>query len=123
MKISKFVSLAVLVAIVIINIAGCSRNKKFGEEITTIETTKIKDILANSGQYDSQTVKVEGKIIQECPAGGWFYLQEGTSIIYINLHPTGFAIPQSVGKHAVAEGKLRSKEGGLEIVGKGVEIK
>ena len=123
MKIAKFLSLAVLIAIVIIGIAGCSRNKKFGEEIAEIRITRIKDILIAPDKYIDKTVKVEGKIIQECPAGGWFYLQEGTSIIYVNLHPSGFAISQSVGKDAVAQGRLHSKERGLEIVGKGVEIK
>lgn len=115
--------LILLLTIVIGSIVGCGGGEKFGEEITVIEITKIKDILIDPDKYVSKTIRVEGKIIRECPSGCWFYLKDDTGTIYVNILPSGFAIPQKVGAKAVVEGKLESKEGRIEIVGKGVEIR
>lgn len=115
--------LILLLTIVIGSIVGCGGSEKFGEEITVIEITKIKDILIDSDKYVGKTIRVEGKIIRECPSGCWFYLKDDTGTIYVNILPSGFAIPQKVGAKAVVEGKLESKEGRIEIVGKGVEIR
>lgn len=115
--------LILLLTIVIGSIVGCGGSEKFGEEITVIEITKIKDILIDPDKYVGKTIRVEGKIIRECPSGCWFYLKDDTGTIYVNILPSGFAIPQKVGAKAVVEGKLESKEGRIEIVGKGVEIR
>ncbi len=116
-------SLILLLTIVIGSIVGCGGGEKFGEEITEIEVTKIKDILIDPDKYVGKTIRVEGKIIRECPSGCWFYLKDETGTIYVNLLPSGLAIPQKVGAKVVVEGKLESKEGRIEIVGKGVEIR
>lgn len=112
-----------LVALLIGSIVGCGRGEKYGEEILSTEVTKVKDVLTNLDKYVGKTIKVEGRIIRECPTGCWFYLQDETDTIYVNLHPSGFAIPQGVGKEVVVEGELKSKGGRLEIIGKGVVIK
>jgi hypothetical protein len=109
-----FICLAVITA-------GCARIAKHGDEISVQQVTKIESILANSANYEGKTVKVEGKIINECPSGCWIDLKGETGVIHVTL--TTFAIPQEVGKTAVVEGNVLNEVGRLTIVGKGVEIK
>jgi len=101
--------------------AGCARTVNHGETISDQELTKIENILANSTDYEGKTVKVEGKIINECPTGCWFDLKGKTGVIHVTL--PAFAIPQEVGKTVVVEGNVLSESGRLMIVGRGVEIK
>lgn len=119
----RFNSLVLVTLLVVVSIMGCSAAKEFGEEITLTETTNIKDILTSPNRYTGKTAKVEGKIVEECPVGGWFYLRDATGIIYVDLHPSNFAIPQSVGKVVAAQGEVVSRKGRVEIIGKGVELK
>ena len=123
MRFLGLLSLILLLTIVIGSIVGCGRSEKFGEEITVIKVTKIKDILIDPDKYVGKTIRVEGKIIRECPSGCWFYLKDDTGTIYVNLHASGFTIPQRVGAEVVVEGELKSEEERKEIVGKGVEIR
>lgn len=104
-------------------IAGCGEKAGFfGQPITQTATTAIKDILARPAVYASQAVKVEGKIIAECPAGGWFMLKDEKGTVYVDLHPSDFAIPQVVGKKVVVQGNVRKEGAQIWIVGKGVQI-
>lgn len=118
-----FSLLLVSLSIVVISIAGCGGNKKFGQEITVRELTQIKEILSHPNKYFNKNVRIEGKIIQECPAGGWFYLQDQAATIFVNLHPSGFAIPQRVDKNVIVQGQVKIKDQGAEIIGKGVELR
>ena len=74
-------------------------------------------------KYEGKTIKVEGEITQECPTGRWFHLKKENSLIFVNLHPAYFSIPQAVGHTVVAEGRLLREGPRLEIVGSGVEVK
>jgi RecJ-like exonuclease len=121
MRVFFFLSLVAFLITGIGSVSGCGSGEKFGKEITETKVTKIEDILAEPDKYIGKTVKIEGKIIQECPSGCWFYLKDQTGTIYVDLKPSGLAIPQSVGKKVAAEGKVKSSER-LEIIGKGVEI-
>jgi len=110
-------------AVLMLSIVGCAaQGKDFGAEITETNGVPIKDILAKPEQFANHTVRVEGKITDECPAGGWFFLQDETGTIYVNLHPSYFAIPQAIGRRAVAEGRVRREGTQIEIIGKGVRL-
>jgi len=119
----KSFSFLLLIIFLIGSTAGCARGEKFGEKITVAEVSKVKDIFTDSDKYVGKTIKVEGKIIQECPSGCWFYLKDETETIYVDLLPSGLVIPQRVGAEVVVEGELSSRGGRIEIVGKGVEVK
>ena len=69
------------------------------------------------------TVTVQGKIIQECPTGCWFDIQQGGAKLHIDIRPAGLAIPQRVGKTVTVEGQVISKDGQVQVSGRGVEIK
>ncbi|MBU4346319.1 MAG: hypothetical protein KKH29_03210 [Candidatus Omnitrophica bacterium] len=104
--------------------AGCEpKGKDFGQPITATETTPISDILKSPDEFVGKTVLVEGTIIQECPAGGWFMLKDDTGVIYVNLHPSNFAIPQVVNRKVAAQGKVKKEYTQLSIIGEGVKLK
>ena len=95
----------------------------FGQPVTEAITTRIGDILAHPAQFTAKAVKIEGKITEECPAGGWFMLKDESGIIYVDLHASYFAIPQAVGSRAVAQGIVKKEGTQVSITGKGVQIK
>jgi len=99
--------------------------EKYGQAISNRKVTAIKDILANPKVYDGKTVTIEGKIANECETGCWFYVKvaQGNAVMYVDIEPAGFAIPQKVGRKVLVEGKVVIKKTGPMILGKGVEIK
>jgi hypothetical protein len=103
---------------------GCkSKPKTFGGAITDKTLTSIRSIVMKPADYNDKIITIEGKIIDECPAGGWFDLQQDSAVLYVNLHPTGFAIPQKVGSVVTVQGTLKVEDSKPTLVGSGVEIK
>lgn len=118
--ISFFIALFLIGAIIV----GCTVKKSvYGQHISETNVTSIGDILANPEQFNQKIVRIEGKIIKECPSGGWFMLKDNAGIIYVDLHPSYFAIPQAVGSKVVAEGRVKKDGQSVVVIGKGVEIK
>lgn len=113
-----FIALAILASV-----AGCGRVESYGEKISNRNITSIKDILAHPGNYDGKAVTLKGQIAIECETGCWFNFKEGDAIIYVNIEPSGFAIPQRGGSNAVVEGKVEMKDGKPILIAKGVEIR
>ncbi len=101
---------------------GCGRVETYGERISNRNLTPIKEIVANPGQFTGKTVTVKGKINLECDTGCWFNLKEDAAVIYTDIEPNGFAIPQKVGRTAIVEGTVSIEKGKLTLTGKAVEI-
>jgi len=124
MKNINIIILILAAALAIGSFAGCGQTEKlYGEKITEEKITPIGNILSNPDNFKDKSVKVRGKITDECPAGGWFYLKDETGVVYVNLHPSYFAIPQVRGKEVTAQGRLRKEGTQMEIIGEGVELK
>jgi hypothetical protein len=121
----SYIWLMVLAFILALPLSGCGKKSagKYGQEISNQTLTKVEEILKEIGSYDGKTVTVKGRIIRECPTGCWLEVQEDAGIIYIDLNPSGFAIPQKVGKTATVEGKVLTRNNRPMILGTGVEIK
>lgn len=103
---------------------GCSKKAQiFGQPITESIVTPIGNILSNPNKFVGKTVKVAGKIVDECPAGGWFFLKDQSGNIYVNLHPSDIAIPQARGHEVVAQGVVKNEYNQLSVIGEGVELK
>lgn len=102
--------------------SGCGHVEAYGERISNRNTIPIKDIVSHPQQYVGKMVTVKGKIAIECDTGCWFNLKDGAAVIYTNIEPSGFAIPQKVGRSAIVEGTVSIEEGKLTLTGKGVEI-
>lgn len=114
----------VLIIIAIWFVVGCAhKGGEFGQPLTETNATIIKNILSAPQQFKGKVVRVEGKIIEECPAGGWFILKDNTGTIYVNLHPSYFAIPQALNHSASAQGKVKVEDNQVSVIGEGVEIK
>ena len=121
----SYTGLGVLVFALVLPFSGCGKKEAdtYGQEIANHTVTKIQEILKKPGNFDNKTVTVQGKIIRECPTGCWFEVKENSGIIYVDLNPSGFAIPQKVGKTATVEGKVLVRNNQPMIAGTGVEIK
>lgn len=121
----SYIWLMILVLTLMLPFSGCGKKEadKYGQEISNRTATKVEAILKEPGNFDGKTVTVQGKIIRECPTGCWFEVKENSGIIYVDLNPSGFAIPQKVRKTATVEGKVSVRNNQPMIVGTGVEIK
>jgi hypothetical protein len=122
---TNYILLIVAALGLILTVYGCSKKDsgKYGQGISNYTLTKIGDILKDAKSFEGKTVTIEGKIIDECPAGGWFDITDQTGVIYVDLHPSDVAIPQKVGKQVIAEGKVLIRDNKPMIVGTGVELK
>jgi len=132
-KVNKInlIGLFLVIFVMVVSIAGCSGNssgnssnnsEKYGVNITEKGVVNTKDILANPDKYLDQTVRLEGKIVRECPSGCWFFLEDETGTIYVDINPSGLSIPPKVGKKVVVEGVPTNRNGRVSIIGKGVEF-
>lgn len=124
MKVIIAVVLIVVISLPAWFLSGCgSKDGLFGQPITETSVTPIGDILAHPEQFDKKMLLIEGKIVEECPTGGWFMLKDETGIIYVNLHPSYFAIPQAVGHNVIAQGIVIKDGSQVSVIGKGVQLK
>jgi hypothetical protein len=121
----NYVLLAAAALGLILTIYGCSKKDsgKYGQNISSYTLTKIGAILKDAKSFEGKNVTIEGKIITECPAGGWFDITDQTGVIYVDLHPSDVAIPQRVGGRVMVEGKVLIRDNKSMIVGTGVELK
>lgn len=118
----KLIILAAIFAVITVAV-GCSRIETYGGPISNHNLTAIKDIVMNPKNYEGKTVTVQGKIALECGTGCWVHLEDSGAVIYTDMAPAGFALPQRVGRSAVIEGKVSIESGKLTLTGKGVEIR
>jgi starvation-inducible outer membrane lipoprotein len=114
-----------LALVMVLILSGCGQKKenKYGKQISDYNLTNIDAILKDSEDYDGKTVTVQGKIILECPVGGWFNLQQDAAILFVDLHPSGFVIPQKTGHIVTVQGTLKIRDKTPTLIGTGVEIK
>jgi len=122
MNMKKFVISASIFA-VITAAAGCGRLEAYGEKISNRNITALKEIVMHPQDYNGKTVTVRGKIKLVCETGCWFNLEDSGATIYTDLAPSGFAIPQKVGRKATVEGEISIESGKLILTAKGVEIR
>jgi len=106
-------------------LSGCGRRegRPYGQAISNHNLTEIGAILSDIDSFNGKTVTIEGNIIRECPTGCWFDVKDEAGIIHVDINPSGFAIPQKVGKRVTVEGKISLQDSRPILVGKGVEIR
>ncbi|MCF7920603.1 MAG: hypothetical protein K9N06_11885 [Candidatus Cloacimonetes bacterium] len=114
----KFYYILIIIALFLL-LTGC-KIEKYGSDITVNKVTPISQALAEKDSLDTITLK--GEIGAVCPTGCWFYLQDQSGEIYVDLAPSGLAIPQRSGKKAVVEGSFIKVKDRSVFVAKGVEI-
>ena len=128
MKTKNLINKKVLVVSVLTSIlvlSGCGRKspKQYGQQIAGRAPTQIDGILKEPASFDGKTVTIEGVIAAECMTGCWFDVAGEGGKIHVDVKPSGFAIPQKVGKKVIVEGQVSLRDGHPTLIGKGVEIK
>ena len=103
---------------------GCAKSTgTYGSQITQTKVTTVAEILKQPEQFAGKAVRLEGKIVQECPAGGWIMLKDSTGVMLVDFHPSEIAIPQAVSHSVVAQGKVKKEYNQVSVIGEGVELK
>jgi uncharacterized protein YdeI (BOF family) len=125
MKTKSYICLILLAVAAAIVITGCRQKNKssFGQQMSNENATKVSTILTKPTDFNGKTVTIEGKIIRECPSGCWLDVQQDSAYVHVDLNPSGFAIPQKTGSSVKVQGPVTYKDGQVQIVGQGVEIK
>ena len=125
MKTYYKILLIALLSGIVLAVAGCGKKgpEQHGQQISNRTSTRVNAILKEPGNFDGKTVTIQGNIIRECPTGCWLEVKDQAGIIYVDLKPSGFAIPQKTGKTATVEGKVKVRDNQPIIIGTGVEIK
>ena len=82
--------------------------QKLGKPLTLKEPVSIATIQSEPSRYVGQIVQVKGKVTEVCQMMGcWMNLADGEKSIRIKVNDGDIVFPkESVGKNALAEGKL-----------------
>jgi len=105
-------------------ISGCSKTEVYGEKLTgTAPTVTVQEVLGSPEKFEGKTVSLEGEIKEVCPSGCWFFVENENTELYVNIGPSGFAIPNKTGHKVKVEGEIKNHKGTMMLIGKGVEIK
>ena len=123
MKRKNSIALLALILFLVSFLTGCGKAENYGAAISNREITKIDDILRNPDLHKGKTVTIKGKIANECSTGCWFDVKDGEAVIYVNIEPAGFAIPQKSGHTVLVEGKVVVENGKPKISGMGAEVR
>lgn len=69
-------------------------------------------------------VTLEGRIVSQCASNGcWFYLQDDTGQVYIDLSRNGFELPSLPNRTAIASGTVARNQQAFLLIATGVEVK
>lgn len=102
-------------------LAGCTSTAGDGKHRdTSLPTVKIGDILDNPKNYNGTSVLISGKVVNQCGSGCWFFLNDGSGSIYVDLLPNNFAIPPMLGSKVAVKGDVLVEGGDVSILGSSV---
>lgn len=105
-------------------VLGCGpKSGIYGKPLTETKVTAVSELFKNPDNFYAKTVRLEGKIIQECPSGGWFMLKDDTGVVLVDLHPSEIAIPQAVNHRVATQGKVKKEYNQISLIGEGVDLK
>ncbi|MCC6346280.1 MAG: OB-fold nucleic acid binding domain-containing protein [Nitrospirales bacterium] len=119
-RVSLFVALFVGALIVL---AGCSA-EKYGRGIDAgAPVIMVKDIMLKP-ELQGRDVTIVGRISSQCQSNGcWFFLQDDTGQVFVNLQPENFVLPSRMGKRVRVTGTVTTDQQGYQIIARGVEVK
>jgi len=104
-------------------LAGCGNDKYGAGADSAAQKVKVKDLFLQQSLL-GQKVTVEGKVGSQCQSNGcWFFLQDDTGQVYIDLSTNQFSLPAMPGKTVVASGTVAMSKQNILLVATGVEVK
>ncbi len=104
--------------------AACS-DKQYGAGAdSSAAAVTVKDVYLDRSLHDG-LVTLEGTIIGQCgsPDKCWFFMQDGTGRIFVNLKPANFSIPAAMGKTVRVTGVVQGAKDGYQLIAQGVEVR
>lgn len=121
MKKQLLLSLALLG---ILSLTSCTAEKYGPGGLTGhVKQVKVKDILMNA-DLAGQAVSVEGSIATQCTSNGcWFFVDDGTGKLFVDLSTNNFSLPPRIGKKAKVTGIANNSQDGMLLVASEVEVR
>jgi len=120
-KMRRLLLIATLAVTVILT--GCG-NEKYGAGVdASAQIVQVKDVFLQKNLL-GQKVTLEGKIVSQCQSNGcWFFLQDETGQLYIDMATNKFSLPSMPNKQVAASGTVARSQNNLVLIATGVEVK
>ena len=102
---------------------GCG-GEKYGAGVdASAQKVKVKDVFLKKNLF-GQNVTLEGKIVSQCQSNGcWFFLQDDTGQLYIDMATNKFSLPSMPNKQVAASGTVGKSQNNIVLIATGVEVK
>ena len=119
----KYRSSVVLMLFLAMVFAACARTEKYGALEASAPSVQVKDLLL-SDSYGGKKVRLSGKIALQCASTGcWFFLDDGTGRLLVDLKGLGLGLPPRGGRKAQVSGTVVIDENGQPaLTATGLEI-
>jgi hypothetical protein len=120
----KLLGCILLIALVGL-IAACGLVSPLTPAPTPVPTpmpVTVRQLIDGDGKFTGHQVTMTGTVILECTSGCWFFLDDGTGKIYIDLETAGLHIPQKVGSRVTLLGDIAGSGGNLHILAEEVNF-
>lgn len=103
--------------------AGCG-GEKYGSGVDpSAQKVTVKDVFLKKDLL-GQKVTLEGKIVSQCQSNGcWFFLQDSTGQLYIDMATNKFSLPSMPNKQVAATGTVAKSRNNMALIATGVEVK
>jgi len=104
-------------------LAGCG-GEKYGAGVdASAQMVKVKDVFLKKNLL-GQKITLEGKIVSQCQSNGcWFFLQDDTGQLYIDMATNKFSLPSMPNKQVAASGTVGKSQKNIVLIATGVEVK
>lgn len=105
-------------------VSGCSGEQQYGSGIDlNVPKVTVRDVYLDHS-LRNQVVTLKGTIITQCgaPDKCWYFMEDETGRILVNLAPGNMVLPASIGKTAKVTGMVQGGRDGYQIIAQGVEI-
>lgn len=100
----RFVAIAVLG--LGLALGACARGERYGVVDEAALAVQVKDILLNDS-YNGKNVRMSGTIVMQCASSGcWFFLDDTTGRMLVDLTGLGLGLPPRAGKQARVSGTV-----------------
>jgi len=115
--------LLLVTLIITLFLAGCG-GEKYGAGVdSSAPKVKVKDLFLKQNLL-GQKVTLEGKIGSQCQSNGcWFFLQDETGQLFIDMATNKFSLPPMQNKPVIASGTVTRSQKNIILIATGVEVK
>jgi uncharacterized protein YdeI (BOF family) len=105
-------------------LVACSGGEQYGAGVDPgAPRVQVKEMFLRPDLVGKK-VTLEGRIVSQCASNGcWFYLQDDTGQVYIDLSRNGFELPSLPNRTAIASGTVARSQQAFLLIATGVEVK